>query len=415
MDKDGQTMEFPLCLPGPMIFHFIVCYLSVMDLGRLMQVSKMLKNWVISDNVLWKSQCQKVWVCDSKDEKQSWYDKWISICSDWHPYINCYSKIKTAWMKINKCLELKCPAAIEQFNSGISEHQIKVIEDMLHVKLPIEYKCFLRICDGMKCDIRGISFMGSVTCYGTTFQYALYDSQRMMKITQLISQNTIDRYSLMDMYLCIGGDVYNRSGWLLLSYSSDNNELAGHVFQVNNYLHSYAKPMTFSDWLVQEANQMELYSIDSNAIHRFLFKPEFVAVTGYFTVRVGTIFDPQKLNEYAMSLIEQEMVDVKFAYRIEIFMAENAPDRECCWLESRRWLIKFSTGASDVVDGPGVVGQQPTFGPGSCHKYVSCTYFLTEWCSMEGYFFMRYHNMPGGFRITIPKFTMYKPELSNLL
>jgi len=86
-------------------------------------------------------------------------------------------------------------------------------------------------------------------------------------------------------------------------------------------------------------------------------------VTGYFTVRVGTIFDPQKLNKYVMSLIEQEMVDVKFAYRIEIFMAENAPDHEYCWLESRHWLIKFSTGTSDIVDGPGVVGQQLTFEP----------------------------------------------------
>jgi len=92
-------------------------------------------------------------------------------------------------------------------------------------------------------------------------------------------------------------------------------------------------------------------------------------------------------------------------------MAENAPDRESCWLESHHWpwLIKFSTGTSDV-DGPGVVGQQPVFGPGSCYKYVSRTYILTEWCSMEGYFYMRYHNMPRGFRIAIPKFIMCKAE-----
>ena len=84
------------------------------------------------------------------------------------------------------------------------------------------------------------------------------------------------------------------------------------------------------------------------------------------------------MNIYAMSLREKEVVDVKFVYRIEIFMAENAPDHESCWLESHHWLIKISAGTSGTVDGPGMVGQQPAFGPGSCHKYVSYTYFLTE-------------------------------------
>ena len=67
---------------------------------------------------------------------------------------------------------------------------------------------------------------------------------------------------------------------------------------------------------------MEMHSIDSNASHRFLFKPEFVAVTGHFMVRVGTIFGSHKLNEYTMTLIEQEEVD---AHQIEIFMAEDVP------------------------------------------------------------------------------------------
>ena len=116
---------------------------------------------------------------------------------------------------------------------------------------------------------------------------------------------------------------------------------------------------------------MEMYSIDNNAIHRFLFKPEFVAVTGYFTVRVGAIFDPHKLNEYTTTLIEQEEVDVRYAYRIEIFMAEDAPYQESCWLNSRHWLIKFSNGSSNIVDGLGMVIKQPMFRHGSCHKYVS--------------------------------------------
>ena len=33
-------------------------------------------------------------------------------------------------MKINRFLELKCPAAIKQFNSGLSENQVKCMEDI---------------------------------------------------------------------------------------------------------------------------------------------------------------------------------------------------------------------------------------------------------------------------------------------
>ena len=209
--------------------------------------------------------------------------------------------------------------------------------------------------------------MDSVVCYGTTFQYALYNNKKMIALTTQVIPVFLPQRKVIDSYYCCG--------WLLLSYSSKNHELAGHVFQVDSYLHSYAKPLPFSDWLVQEADQMEMYSIDSNAIHRFLFIPEFVAVTGHFMVRVGNIFDLHKLNEYTMTLIEQEEVDVRYAYQIEIFMAEDAPYQESCWLESRHWLIKFSNDSSNIVDGPSVVGKQPMLRPGSCHKYVSCSYF----------------------------------------
>ena len=180
--------------------------------------------------------------------------------------------------------------------------------------------------------------MGSNVCYSATFQYALYNNEALT--TQVIPvllprRKVIDPHYLMDMYLCIDGDVHDCCGWLLSSYSSKNHKLAGHVFQVNSYLHSYAKPLPFSDWLVQEADQMEMYSIDSNAIHRFLFKPEFAAVTdSHFTIRAGTIFDPHKLNEYTTTLIKQEEIDVRYDYQIEIFMAEDAPYQESCWLNS---------------------------------------------------------------------------------
>jgi len=411
-----QMIEFPLCLPGPFIFHHILLFLSAIDIGRLMQASKTLYLWVTSDSVLWRLQCQRVWLCDDKHHEENWHDRWLSCCNDWWPYMSCYAKIKSTWIKINQFLQMKCPKALEQFNPGISEKEIKDVETVLGIKLPVEYRFFLRLCNGMKHE-QAISFLGSVKIYNATVEYILYDTNVVMEFSQGIYADLFVSHNSgqMEYYACIGGDLYGRSGWFLLSCSSQGHELSGHVFQVNTYLYTYAKPLLFSDWLIEQANLLERYSIDNQGIHRFVFQPEFVAVTGNFTVRVGTAFDPTKLNDHVHLLVEQSRnVDVSYAYRIEIFMADSAPCYESCWLESRHWLIKLSDGTSEVVEGPGVIGNNPSFKPGSSHKYVSCNYFRTEWCSMEGYFTMRYHNHPGDFKIAIPKFTMYKPELSKV-
>lgn len=56
-----------------------------------------------------------------------------------------------------------------------------------------------------------------------------------------------------------------------------------------------------------------------------------------------------------------------WAYTVEI---ENTSDTP--WqLVSRHWLIIDSQGRRQVVDGEGVVGQQPVIGPGERFRYTS--------------------------------------------
>jgi len=410
-----QIVEFPLSLPGPSVFHHVLLFLSAKDVGRLMQASKTLKLWITNDSVLWRLLCQRVWLCVDKGNADSWHDRWLSSCNNWRPYMNCYAKIKSTWIRINQFLQRNCPKAVEHCKPGTSESEIKRVENDLGINLPVEYRCFLRFCNGMK---PGVNFLGSITFYDAMVMYALCDIDDMKGYSKAIQSNLFvpQNSGQMEYYACIGRDLYGGCGWFLLSCSTQGHELSGHVYQVNNYLFTYAKPLPFSDWLLEQANLLELYSIDNLTIHRFIFQPEFVAVTGHFTVRVGTAFDPAKLNDHEYLLLEQNIssIDVRYAYRIEIFMADDAPPYESCWLESRHWLIKSSDGASKVVDGPGVVGENPSFKPGFSHKYASCNYFHTEWCSMEGYFTMKYHSFPGNFKIAIPKFTMHKPELSKV-
>lgn len=58
--------------------------------------------------------------------------------------------------------------------------------------------------------------------------------------------------------------------------------------------------------------------------------------------------------------------------------------RRTVQLLNRRWLIHDSIGENQQVEGPGVVGQQPTLGPGDVHEYHSFCILKSRLGTMEG-------------------------------
>ncbi len=81
-------------------------------------------------------------------------------------------------------------------------------------------------------------------------------------------------------------------------------------------------------------------------------------------------------------------------------------------LLSRRWLIHDSTGEDTVVEGEGVVGQQPHLEPGELHEYQSFCPLKSPQGYMEGeYYFVR----PDGTRFSaaIPRFQLAANELND--
>lgn len=73
-----------------------------------------------------------------------------------------------------------------------------------------------------------------------------------------------------------------------------------------------------------------------------------------------------------------------FAYRVEIANVGG----EVATLRSRRWVITDADGRKEIVEGPGVVGEQPRLAPGEDHTYMSGSHLRTEWGTMEGHFVM---------------------------
>lgn len=121
-----------------------------------------------------------------------------------------------------------------------------------------------------------------------------------------------------------------------------------------------------------------------------LFLP-LVQVTGAITVRAATSYladhsDPASGRWF-------------WSYHIRVDNGGDVPVR----LMTRRWIITDGHGARHVVEGDGVVGQQPTIMPGDSYDYVSGCPLATPHGRMEGSFAM-IDASGHGFRVAVPEF-----------
>ena len=90
-----------------------------------------------------------------------------------------------------------------------------------------------------------------------------------------------------------------------------------------------------------------------------------------------------------------------FAYHIRI---ENVGD-QAAQLRTRRWLIHDEAVGDTVVEGEGVVGEQPHLMPGHVHEYRSFCVLKSTRGWMEGtYRFVR--DDGSSFEAVIPRFTL---------
>ena len=97
-----------------------------------------------------------------------------------------------------------------------------------------------------------------------------------------------------------------------------------------------------------------------------------------------------------------------FSYRVRI---ENLGE-EAAQLVSRRWEITDGEGNVQVVEGAGVVGEQPLLTPGASFEYTSFCPLPTPYGTMHGVYRML---TPGGgeFEATIAPFTLAVPHSIN--
>ncbi len=94
-----------------------------------------------------------------------------------------------------------------------------------------------------------------------------------------------------------------------------------------------------------------------------------------------------------------------FVYEIEI---ENQGE-DTVQLLTRYWKITDAHGEVEEVRGPGVVGEQPTLGPGQRFRYNSGCPLPTPFGSMEGSYHMKAARGED-FDVAIPPFALRDPS-----
>jgi len=124
------------------------------------------------------------------------------------------------------------------------------------------------------------------------------------------------------------------------------------------------------------------------------------AITDGITVRVAVNFLP-----------EQSRIEAGKWFWVYHIRIENDSD-QTVQLITRHWRITDATGAVNLVEGEGVVGEQPVLNPGQSHDYVSGCPLSTAHGSMEGYYtFLRSDGQE--LRAAIPFFPLAAPATAG--
>ena len=106
------------------------------------------------------------------------------------------------------------------------------------------------------------------------------------------------------------------------------------------------------------------------------------------------------------SLADSDPSEGTFVFSYQVGMANEGD--QAAQLLFRHWRIHDSATGDSVVDGEGVIGEQPLLAPGESHEYRSYCVLRSPAGYMEGYYtFVR----PDGheFRVEVPRFHLNGP------
>ncbi len=128
----------------------------------------------------------------------------------------------------------------------------------------------------------------------------------------------------------------------------------------------------------------------------------YQATTKSILVTVEPQYLPERSSEETSSFF--------WAYTIEISNQGEEPVQ----IVSRRWVIVDAIGREEIVEGMGVVGEQPLLAPGQSFEYTSGVPLSTSTGIMSGTYQVEAQD-GHSFDIEIPTFSLDNPHLKPTL
>lgn len=123
-----------------------------------------------------------------------------------------------------------------------------------------------------------------------------------------------------------------------------------------------------------------------------------IAITKGIKITVSTLFRPD------LTQIEKNLFFFNYSVKIENLSHSSVQ------LISRHWRIVDSLAPTRIIEGKGVVGEQPILEPGEIHSYTSGCDLSSTLGYMEGHYEFVTINDKGEhtkkFKVDVPKFTL---------
>lgn len=112
---------------------------------------------------------------------------------------------------------------------------------------------------------------------------------------------------------------------------------------------------------------------------------------------------------YQKHMSDAEQEEFSFTYRITIENKGKNPVQ----LLSRKWYIADSLADDKIVEGEGVVGEQPVIIPGESYQYMSWCVLQSEIGKMEGWYIFLDLSTGTQFKVMIPAFCLHAAQRLN--
>jgi F-box protein 3 len=430
---------------GDLALNVILTKIGAKDTARIACVSKRL-SLSASEESLWSKFCNDDLLLSYPIDPQGNPTSSFKLAYQlWREAFGMYpwdlvKRVKRCWDVLKNWLKVNFPEAEATLRKGASEDEIRQLETILKVKLPLPTKIIYRFCDGQTQDL----YTSECSLLGLIGGYSLYDrivNVYLLPISQIILQTkgvtrNLGFSSTSKFILVAASATYSEKVFFLncsngqLFAGTRNLPTDGEMIQcvpktLIRSIHDFdgdQQQDALLLWLEEHGRRLQNGIIkvreEENVKSICLFPEQPPSCTSSATngvqVRASAVLCPE------LSDLQHDSEKYLFSYSIRMSLLPggcfiNGIYFNSCQLQRRHWIIRANDFIVSEVNGEAVIGQYPLLHPGEEEFiYQSCTPLASSSGFVEGSFTFIPGSLAspkgGPFEAEVPRFSLQLPD-----